>query len=323
MRSSQAASRSCRSARLGLGERPVGGIANQEMPEAVGLVVCEDRSVGPDHVAADEPRQTALDEGVRQSRERARGSRCDGRSCPRPTPARGARARRSGRPSSRAASSVLIVCGHRHAEEVARRHPADAVPPRAARRRPASPAAPRRTARCRRPPRRSASPPRPGAARGPSRFAISLRQSPSSSGSSSIDVGVELAAGPAGWLSKQLRAAPCRAGGSARRARAPRGSRRESRNVGSAHCRSSNTTTSGRRCAMRLEQLAHRPGRHLAACRRRRCRDRAPRRSARRSDRPCPLRGRSSAIAVLDDSAPDDVLACRGSPARPRSTAST
>ncbi len=51
---------------LGLRERVVRRIANQEVAEAVGLVAGEVRSVGPDHVAADERGETALEEGIRR-----------------------------------------------------------------------------------------------------------------------------------------------------------------------------------------------------------------------------------------------------------------
>ena len=106
--------------------------------------------------------------------------------------------------SRRAASSAWIVGG----TATSLRSPAAihvAVRARAARRRPASRASPRRTAGCPRPPRRSGPRASSGGRASPSRFAISASHLVLGSGSSEIVGGVQLAAAPCRPVVEQLR----------------------------------------------------------------------------------------------------------------------
>ena len=147
----------------------------------------------------------------------------------------------------------------------------------AARRRSASRAAPRRTAGCPRRPRRCARPPRSAGSRGSSRFVHQLAGSrPGRAARAGSRSAFSLPPPQPGRASSSSGRAMQSSTIGASRARSATCSTR-SRKVGSAHWRSSSTTTSGRGAGQRLEQPAHRPEDLLARRRRRSRRGRSPR----------------------------------------------
>ncbi len=235
--SSQSAKRSCSSARVAFGQRVVGGVADQKVAEAEGVVAGELRPVGPDELLAHERHQlrrhvvlvgrerldAAAVEDLALDRRRARALRA--------RTGRAGRAGRRGAPGSSAA---------RRRRRSATRRPSRA----SARRRAGCPRPPRGSERAAR--RRAASP---------------SSRSISSSVSSALerleqDGGrVQLAAGPRRRRSSSSGRAMQRSRIGASRLQSATWSTR-SRNVGSAQCRSSKTQTTGARL---LEQLAERP----------------------------------------------------------------
>ena len=248
-----------------LRERLVGGVADQQVPEPVRLVVGDDRRLGPNEVLANEG-----DRGGRRAsapRARAPRPRRDGTPGPRPPHARARRARqgRAGRAGRRAA--------------------------------PGSWAAPRRRRRPRRTiatisSTKSGFPPAASRIRSRSSCAIPSRerldQLAGVLGRERLeqDVGrVQLAAAPGRPRVEQLRAGPCRGAGSARRGSGRRRARRGRGRSDSPQCMSSKTITSGRSDGPRLEQLAKGPGDLLGRARGRRRRP-GPRPAARRSPVP-------------------------------------
>ena len=130
-----------------------------------------------------------------------------------------------------------------------------------------------------------------------SRFSTSSLLSSGASGSSRIEVAFSLPPPQPGRCVEQLGAAPCRAARSARRATRSATCSTRSRKVGSAHWRSSSTTTSGRGACQRLEQPASRPEDLLAGAERRLRRGRPPRPRPSRSARPSAPRPARSPIA--------------------------
>ena len=117
VRSSQAAKRSCRSARAPSAatdrRRRGSGCAGSGTPRRR-----RNRAFGPDQVPADERREIGLERRVGAIRARVRrGAAVEHRALDR-RPSRAERAPRPGKPSSRAARSALIVVGNRQFGEV-------------------------------------------------------------------------------------------------------------------------------------------------------------------------------------------------------------
>ena len=217
------------------------------MPEPVRLLAGEVREVGPNHVAADERRQAALESRLERRSAASSLDRAavEDRALDR---GRGRRCARSsdGKPSRRAASSAWIVEG---TGSVGRGRPTatQRVVRRAsaARRRRASP----RSSSAKSGLPSAASAIRASAVGGSgaasSRFEISCRHSAVGERLEQDRRGVELAAAPAGTRVEQLGSRDAEEQDRRRRARRSATCSTRSRNVGSAQWTSSNTTTSG------------------------------------------------------------------------------
>ena len=139
-----------------LRDRVVGRVADHQVAEPKGVLGGEIRSVGADRApSARAPARCAAHRRPQRRRAQARRLIPRERPCPRPPPARSPSVRPASSWSSRAASKAWIVGGTRRGRKIARSPPNDRWRGRAARRRSASRASPRRRADCLRPPLRS------------------------------------------------------------------------------------------------------------------------------------------------------------------------
>ena len=217
-----------------LRQRVVGGVADQQVAEAERVVARELRRVGPDELLADERQPAAAAPAARLGRAPATAPRW--KTWPSTAPRSSTRARpgRAGRAAPPAAPG----------SSAARR-------PRRRPTRARAPASPRRRAGCPRPPRGSARAARDDAAELVEQLARSRRRRAARAGPSSRSA----CRRPSRAAVEQLRAAPCRAAGSARRGERSATCSTRSRNVSSPQWRSSKTQTSGRSCACSSSSL--------------------------------------------------------------------
>ena len=257
------------------------------MPEPVRLVVREARRVGPDHVAAHEPRQAALDERVRHvGGELAERAAVEDLALDRRQHEQGALV--AGQPFEPGGEQRVERRGHGDGEQAVRRDPACAVP---AQQVVVDQHCQQLLGEQRVAVGRLGDPRRRVGGQWPAAEQV-RDQSPAVAVVERLEQhrhGLDLAAAPRRDGCRRARAAPCRAAGSARRASARPGTRRAPG--------TSARPTAGRRRRSRAGGAARSPRRACAPprrsprrCRRRRCRGRARRRSARRSGRPCPRR---------------------------------
>ena len=223
-----------------LGQRVVGGVANQEMPEAECVVLGQRRESSAGRAPSE--RGASAVQGWPDRPARAPGPRRDGRPALRQRRVRGPRARRSeaGRGVQRAALGSSAA-----------QRPLPRVSPAPSR------ASARRTADCLRPRRECARACRRTTRLSRASRSINSSVSLSVRGSRSTVVAFSLPPPHAGRSSSRSGRARQSTSSGASRAQSVTCSIR-SRNVGSAHWRSSKRTTSGRRAGGRFEEPPHR-----------------------------------------------------------------